>query len=552
MLLIVGLDGATLDLARPWAAAGDLPELAGLMDSGAWGELQSTVPPTTLPGWTTFMTGVNPGRHGIFDFTRRKPGSYGVRFVNSTFCQAPSIWRLLSDAGKRVAVLGLPGTYPPEPVNGCMISGFDTPVTTRADRSFVYPPSFAAAVEEMGGFPFADFQEFRIGPGWHERALGSLHDGIERKVHLAERLLDRQPWDCLMLLFGESDSVAHHFWGFHDGGSPFHEPHGAAGLRDAVRSIYVALDRAIGRLREHARPARVLVASDHGFGGAGDRTLYLNRWLEEKGWLAWKRRGAAARSAAWLRSVAVQSVPERWQASLFRMGRGRLADALESRVRFGGLDWARTRAFSEELNSFPSIWLNVEGREPRGTVPRERYRESCERLSEELRAWRDPHDGGAVVRRVWLRDELYRGFFVENAPDLVLDLSTPGGYSYVCLSSRARSGRPIVRLERQARSGGKLSGMSGSHRPNGLFVLAGEGIRSGRLEGARIADMAPTILALCEVPIPEAWDGSVLPCVEAEVRRGSDARGERRPEAPYGEAEEAEIAARLARLGYLQ
>ena len=142
MLLIVGLDGATLDLVEPWATDGTLPNLAQLLREGAWGPLGSTVPPATLPGWTTFMTGVNPGRHGVFDFTRRDPGDYQVRFVNATFRKAQTVWRLLSDADRRVSVLGLPGTYPPEAINGCMISGFDTPVTTRSDDSFA-PPSTA-------------------------------------------------------------------------------------------------------------------------------------------------------------------------------------------------------------------------------------------------------------------------------------------------------------------------------------------------------------------------------------------------------------------------
>ena len=169
MVLILGLDGATLDLVEPWSTDGTMPNLRRLMRIGAWGRLASTVPPATLPGWASFMTGVNPGRHAIFDFTRREPGTYRVRFVNSSDRQAPSVWRLLSDAGRRVAILGLPGTYPPEAVNGCMISGFDTPVTTRADRSFVYPPTLANEVERCGGFPFADFQEFAI--GHHRRDL---------------------------------------------------------------------------------------------------------------------------------------------------------------------------------------------------------------------------------------------------------------------------------------------------------------------------------------------------------------------------------------------
>ena len=137
-LLIIGLDGATFDLIEPWAD--ELPHLARLMREGAWGRLRSTVPPATFPAWTSFMTGVDPGQHGVFDFTRRVPGAYRVEFVNATHRRVPTLWRILSDAGLRVGVLGVPATYPPEHLNGFQISGFDAPIAVGIDRSFVQPP----------------------------------------------------------------------------------------------------------------------------------------------------------------------------------------------------------------------------------------------------------------------------------------------------------------------------------------------------------------------------------------------------------------------------
>src|SRR4051794_34953860 len=343
MLLILGLDGATLDLVEPWVADGTLPNLGRLIGAGAWGRLASTIPAATFPSWTTFMTGVNPGRHGVFDFTRRDPGAYRVRFVNSTFRKAHTVWRLLSEGGRRVGVLGVPGTYPPEPINGCMISGFDTPVTTRADASFVHPPELAADVAAAGGFPFADFQEFRIDSGWHARALASLCDGIERKTTLAERLLTRERWDCFMLMFGESDTAAHHFWSFHDRRSPRYDAAGAAALGNPLRTVYAALDDAIGRLLARVPGATVLIASDHGFGGVGTTALRLNRWLAEEGYLAFAPRRRGSRAAGALRAAAVRAIPARWQAPCFRAAGGRLVSRIESGVRFGGIDWRGTR-----------------------------------------------------------------------------------------------------------------------------------------------------------------------------------------------------------------
>ncbi len=550
MLLILGLDGATLDLVEPWIADGTLPHLGALLREGAHGRLASTVPPATFPSWTTFMTGVNPGRHGVFDFTRRTAGEYAVRFVNATYRKAPTIWRLLSDAGRRVAVLGLPGTYPPEPVNGAMLSGFDTPVTMRADARFAHPPELAAEVEAAGGFPFADFQEFHVGPGWHAEACRRLCDGIERKTRLAARLLARGRWDCVMLLFGESDTGGHHFWGLHDAVSPRHDAGQAAALGNPLRTVYAALDAAIGQLLARVPDADVLVVSDHGFGGAGTTGVRLNRWLAAEGYLAFAPRAGGARWAGRLRAAAVRAIPPRWHAPCFRLGGGRFASRVESGVRFGGIDWRGTRAFSEELNYFPAVWLNVQGRERAGTVPLRAYGDLCEELRARLLAWHDPLHGGPVVRHVWRRDEVYHGAHVAAAPDLVLELATPGGYSYVGLPSGGTPGPAIEALD-AATLGGKLAGMSGSHRPDGLFALRGARVAPGAVAGAQIADMAPTILALCGVAAPADWDGRTLASLRDADLHPVAVGDWQRAERDYDDAASADLERRLTQLGYL-
>src|SRR4029453_14116658 len=150
-LLVIGLDGATFDLVAPWAAAGELPALARLMAAGSGGARRSTLPPATFPAWTSLVTGVNPGRHGVLDFVERVPGTFRVRFVNGSGRRTPALWTRLSGAGRRVAVLSVPATYPPEPVNGVMVSGFDSPVTTAVDGSFVFPRAFHAEMRRVGG-----------------------------------------------------------------------------------------------------------------------------------------------------------------------------------------------------------------------------------------------------------------------------------------------------------------------------------------------------------------------------------------------------------------
>jgi predicted AlkP superfamily phosphohydrolase/phosphomutase len=553
MLLIIGLDGATWTLIEPWLARGELPHLASLRNSSAWGPLAATTPPATLPSWTTFMTGVNPGKHGIFDFTRRELGSYDVRFVNATFRKAPTVWRLLSEAGQRVCVLGLPGTYPPEAVNGCMVSGFDTPVTTRADASFVWPPALVPLVESIGGFPFADFQEFRIGPGWYHMALERLLRGVEVKTRLAETLLRREPWDCFLVLFGESDTAAHHFWKFHDAASLRYDADGARELGDALLCVYRALDSAIGALQSAAPSASVLLVSDHGFGGVGAKAIYLNRWLEAMGFQRADHEMPGGRAAARLKRLALRNIPASWQARAFRFRGGQWASRLESRARFAGIRWNQTRAFSEELNYFPSVWLNVNGRDPAGTVAASDYERVRDDLCAAAETWRDPEHGKPIVHRAWRREDLYHGPWLQYAPDVVFELALDAGYTYTCLPSHSAPSTASVRiLEGAELAGGKLTGMSGSHRPEGVFLLKGDGVRPGLIRGVRMVDMAPTILAQCDLASPSEFDGvTIQTVVGTEEPPKSVGNGQVR-ERSYGDAEELEIAARLSAMGYLE
>ncbi|GIW39889.1 MAG: phosphodiesterase [Candidatus Binatia bacterium] len=546
MLFVLGLDGGTLRLLEPWVEEGRLPNFGRLLRVSAWGELRSVLPPATMPNWTTLMTGVNPGRHGIFDFTARTP-EYGIRFVNGSYRRCPTIWSMLSLAGRRVAVLGMPGTYPPEPVNGRMISGFDSPVTTRAGRSFVYPPEWADDVLASGGFPYADFQEFHVGRGWYERALARLLGGIETKTRLAERLLREESWDCFVLVLGESDTVAHHFWQFFDPDSPRYRPGTPEHLGTAIERVYQAVDRALGTLLEVAAPRAVLVASDHGFGGSGTRGIYLNRWLARRGWLAFTGKSFADVFGR-ARSLAARVVPAGWQAHLVRLGGGRLAGELEARARFAGIDWTRTRAFSEELNYFPSIWLNVRGRDASGRVDPAEYEKVRDELIEDLHDWSDPATGRPVIRRAWRREELYAGPAVERAPDIVLELEEPAGYSYLCLRSAGRPGECLRELAPPELEGGKALGLGGSHRPDGVFALAAPGLAPGRRSGVSILDVAPTILSLCGLRPPEWMEGTSL--VEGEAAVSVSVPDSGGVEAPYSSEEEREIESRLRALGY--
>jgi predicted AlkP superfamily phosphohydrolase/phosphomutase len=556
-LLVIGLDGATLDLIEPWACAGYLPNLAALMAQGSVGRLRSTLPAMTLPAWSTFLTGCNPGRHGLFDFTRRAPGRYAVQFVNATHRREPTCLRRLSDAGLRVAALGIPTTYPPEPINGVVIAGFDSPVTTSRDASFVYPRELHGELRRaVGDFPLTDLQETRIGPGWHRHALDRLAQAIDGQTRVARYLLDREAWDCFAIVFGASDTVSHHFWAFHDPNSPRFDAAGAAEFGDAIRSIYQRLDLAVGELRRAAGPdADLFILSDHGFGGTSDKAISINRRLQQAGLFAFNARPPiAARAASALKRAGLSLLPSAAQQRVFRR-LGGLVDALESRARFGHVDWPRTLAYSDELNYFPSVWINLRGREPGGIVEPDDYEATRDRVIDALHGWIDDETGRRIVQRAHRREDIYSGPALGDAPDIVLELALDRGYAYAVESART-PGPGQRRLARSEFIGAKGRSMNGSHRPDGVLIAAGPSIaRGASIEGATLADLAPTLLAARDLPAGDI-DGRVLRELLVDARTPAadiaSLRWSPQPELAYSTAEAAVLAGRLRALGYIE
>ena len=558
-LLVVGWDGATWDLARPWMEAGELPALREIVRSGIQAPLRSTVPSATFPAWCTFLTGMNPGGHGVFDFTERVPGRYAVRLANARSRRAPTLFRIASDAGLRVASVAVPVTWPPEPVNGVVVSGFDAPgVGSVADRSCVHPPELLDEIRaEVGEYVIASDAASLVRAGRPDEALERALDTLDRKARTALHFLRTGGWDVVMVLFGEGDLVGHHFWRFHDPRSPFHEE-GGERLRGALLETYRRLDRWTGELRREAGDeAAVLVLSDHGFGGAGRRVARLNAWLARQGHLAWRsgvEGGPRGRAAAAVKALALRLLPRRLRQIALRRAAS-LAGALESRVRFASIDFARSTAFSEETPHFPAVWLNVRGRDPQGTVgPGAAYEELRAAIATGLRVWRDPETGAPVVSGVWSREELYRGPFTERAPDLVLEWALdPDGYSLQGGRSLGTPGEEPLGWA-GPRDPGWLLNKSGSHRPLGILAAEGPGVRCGAtLRNPGLEDLAPTILASLGLD-PAAMDGRVLEeGFELPGRRAGEtssaAAGDDEP--AYTPEEEAAVAERLRGLGYL-
>ena len=551
--LLIGLDGADAGVIERFGPS-ELPTLHSLMARGAWARLRSVVPFATLPNWTTLLTGVDPGTHGVFDFTIRK--GYSVEFAAGSARAVPTIAARLDRLGLACALLFFPATWPPERLrHGAFVSGWDSPVAFEADRSFVWPPSLHDVLRaRFGPLRFDDVDELAAErPGWHERLPGELEARIERKLALAEHLLASRAWDLFAFYFGESDTASHHLWALCDPESPRHPRATGAGVSRGLLRVYRALDAAVSRLVERAGPdVELTIASDHGSGGAGDKVLYLDRALAHAGLLAFRDRGLADRALALARDRAVAALPPRVRQLLFRMAGRALPGRVESAHRFGAIDFARTRAFSEELNYFPSVCLNVKGREPKGTVePRD-----VPRVRDEVRAallaLRDPWSGAEVVREVHDRESLYRGPHVERAPDLILELALDGAYSYNLMPSGG-AGAPWRRLDPSEHLGRKGRSLQGSHRPRGLLVMAGPRVEACGEIDARMADVTATLLSRLGIDPGPDLHGRVL---REALRRGVGLPSIALPSltlphSPAPEGDRTEVEERLRALGYI-
>ncbi len=533
-IVLIGLDGATFDVLDPLIARGELPTLAGLAARGTRSLLRSVVPPITPAAWSSFMTGKQPGKHGVYDFRIYDPRAYRDAFVTSRALRDATLWQLLTAAGQRVAVVGLPMMYPPPGDCGTIVAGFDSPSVA---AEFTAPAELRARI--LARFP--DYSLVAVAdpadPSLERDTsfasfVADVERGLDQRTAVACDLLADGPWDVFMVHYQDVDALQHAAWRFIVDGSRHPE------RATRVRATYRRLDARLGELLAAApRDALVVVLSDHGFGSHTGR-LFPNALLRRLGYLDWHGR----RRARLRRTVTKQ---------LARLGLARHDAAVEApwgvQVREHGfdsalpLDWRRTRAYVAVAEICGLLYLNIRGREPAGTVsPGPEAEALTEEVRERLLAARDPYDGEPIFARVARGADIYPDDVPGRRPELVL--VPRSGYTIY------RDLRPRLWVDRH-----RL--VAGTHRDQGILVASGPGVRAGRLDDApSIVDLAPTILAAAGVPVPDDMDGQVLGELFAEppaVRYTPAVPARPADAAALSAGEEDEVMRRLRALGYM-
>lgn len=500
-VILLGLDGATFDLLGPWAREGLLPHLARLMREGTWGELTSTVPPTTPPAWAAIVTGVNPGKHGIYDF-RESPFLDPSRpLITSRSIKVPKIWDVLNRAGKKVGILNVPVTYPPEPVDEFMISGMMTPGEHSA---FAFPASLKAELLRAvpGYIVDVDIPQFDVELEEDAMAfLALIGTAFERRRQALFYLLDRRSWDFFMVVFVLTDRVQHLFWKYLDPTSALYGSDLGVKIRTRVIELYQRLDAMFGELLELLDgQTDLFVVSDHGFGPTR-AFINVNCWLEDLGLLRLQGMKAIEKGifyramnlneSPWVKRLIPRPVQREIRRRV-RKTRSTFKTDVEASV-----DWSRTKAFFASIPN-QGIYVNVK-RNGHGAVETGREYEAVrELIRAELYELRDPATKQKVVSRVWFRDEVYEGPQTRYAPDV---LFVAQDYSYL--------GRALFGATEWIRPCENMP--NGFHRMNGVFLALGARVRGGhQIAGAHVTDVMPTILQSMGIAPPASVDGRVL------------------------------------------
>ncbi len=529
--LLIGLDGATFTILDPLMRSGVMPFLRDFVAGGVRAELLSTPNPLTPPAWTTLMTGRNPGSHGIFDFIRAEERGEEMYFTlyNSRDIRCETIWSIASRSGKRITSLNFPMMSPPPEVSGCVIAGM---VSWKHLKRAVHPPDL---YEELKRLPGLSYKEM----GWDFELEKKILQGVDQKEYeewirfhikrerhwfeIARHLMRTKPADLTAVMFDGVDKIQHICWRFLD---PAWTPAAPSAwertITDLCHQYFRELDSYVAELIGMADPdSRVFMASDHGF-GASTQIFRVNAWLHEQGYLTWRDPGLMDEEAK-----------KSWERRL---------DS-----NFVILDWENTKAYARTTSS-NGIYIRRSPGPGRPGIPAHEYEPFRRGLIEKLLQIVNPDTGRRVISGALTREEAFPGTQSSHAPDLTLVLSDNGFVSIKNIT-------PVVQSRQE---------VAGTHRPEGIFMAGGPGVKKGdRLPAFAIAGMAPLLLHSLGLEIPADFEER-LPQAAFEpswlrahpVRLGEKTRSPESPHSGRGpapeESEDPVVLERLKALGYIE
>jgi len=480
-VVVIGIDGATWNLIKPWAEEGKLPTFKKFIEEGAWGSLESTIPPSSAPAWVSIFTGVSPGKHSIYSFGKRIKGSYFSRPLSSRDIKAEPIWRILTMRNKKGIFINIPLAYPVDKVNGILISGLLTPSKT---SNFTYPQFIKDII--LRKFPNydVDFNEDEILYSKDKNfIINRIYEVTKAHIETFKYFFKSEKADIYFIVLRSTDVIQHFFW---------HK-------KDILLKFYKQIDEFLDWIIKFKDENDiVIICSDHGFQGVKKR-IYLNKWLEKEGFLRVRRKRIYINALPLLETIILLFAKLKLKRLLWYLKRNRY---LLKMLRFlpskamgyiNIIDWSKTLAYAECGSEWAIIWINLKGKFPRGIVDGSQFEEIREKIINKIRELNDPETGESVVMMSKKGEDIYGN--IKDAPHIVL--LPKDGYVF-----RSTINNPSIFEYEYERTG--------EHSLRGIIAFYGKYINKGEFKGIKVYDIVPTILALLGLPIPTYVDGKVL------------------------------------------
>ncbi|MBD3183605.1 hypothetical protein GF312_15030 [Candidatus Poribacteria bacterium] len=543
---VIGLDGMAPHLLEWLVSEGHMPNIKKFMDKGIYGPLKSTIPPITPTAWASFITGKNPGKHGIYGFLNFDPGNPGeVSLNNSQSIVGDTLLNILSRNEKKSGIINLPMTYPPQPVNGFLITGLMTP---SIENTFTYPPELKTELLEI--FPEYDFLvHFELFDVNSDRRFKNFVDTAIKVITIRANaclyLMEKYHWDFLMVHFQSVDAIQHKLWSYIDPDLKLSKSKDKW-RRDRIIEFYNVLDKLIGQIKSRINlsDTTTIIMSDHGF-GARKGKIFPNVLLKKLGILKSYDEISNVQSNIFKKTKEfLRYIP--LLVPIYKMARKNFSR--KSRITWleylerqqdsfdfhKNLDFNKTKAYLMSAGSYyGSLYIN------------EQSHKLCDSLIKHLENARDPETGEVIFKGIFRAKDIYSGEQLKLAPDLII--VPREGYAI----DDSLSAKKL--LERSS----KL--VWGEHREYGIFMAFGDIIKeNNNLTNARIIDIAPTILYCLGLMIPEDMDGRILVSIFKESHMDNypveyskmDKTNNNRLKHTYSQSEKIIVRDRLKNLGY--
>ncbi|MFQ5456095.1 MAG: alkaline phosphatase family protein [Nitrospirota bacterium] len=454
-VLIIGLDCAAPELIfERWSD--DMPALRKLMENGIYGRLKSTIPPITCPAWTSMMTSKDPGTLGVYGFRNRGNYSYdNLKFVNSRMVVDDTLWDILLREGKQSIVVGVPQTYPPKPINGNMITCFLTP---GPNSQYTYPLSLKGEIENLVGEYSFDVASFRTDD--KDFLIRQIYEMTEKRFKVHKWLMKDKEWDFFIFVEMGIDRIHHGLWKYFDKGHRKYSP--GSKYENAIRDYYIYMDRKINELLSIVdEDTVVMVVSDHG-AQKMDGGICINEWLIREGYLKLKEK------------------PD----GIIPFSKAKV-------------DWGNTCAWSEG-GYYARVFLNVKGREPNGVIEKGDYDKVRDELKERIEGIVD-ENGINIDTKVYKPEEIYSKTN-RISPDLIVHF---GDLSWRSIGSIGHNSIHLFEND--------TGPDDANHAQHGIFIINNMGNRNdGAVSDKNILDIAPTVLDILDISIPEDMQGRVI------------------------------------------